>query len=86
MQKLVMDAVSLDDEIDEELLRKAARDWYQIERQADMPSLVNRVQPIRERTQKEEPKTKEQELIRHLETISPGAADAIVWRCRAVKR
>ncbi|MBT2616601.1 replication initiation and membrane attachment family protein [Bacillus sp. ISL-78] len=71
MQKLVMDAVSLDDEIDEELLRKAARDWYQIERQADMPSLVNRVQPIRERTQKEEPKTKEQELIRHLETISP---------------
>jgi replication initiation and membrane attachment protein len=66
-----MDAVSLDDEIDEELLRKAARDWYQIERQADMPSLVNRVQPIRERTQKEEPKTKEQELIRHLETISP---------------
>ncbi|MDQ7864945.1 hypothetical protein RCO48_39075 [Peribacillus frigoritolerans] len=52
MQKLVMDAVSLDDEIDEELLRKAARDWYQIERQADMPSLVNRVQPIRERTQK----------------------------------
>ncbi|MFD6443402.1 replication initiation and membrane attachment family protein, partial [Peribacillus sp. NPDC060186] len=71
MQKLVMDAVSLDDEIDEEILRKAARDWYQIERQADMPSLVNRVQPIRERTQKEEPKTQEQELIRHLETISP---------------
>ena len=71
MQKLVMDAVTLDDEIDEELLRKAARDWYQIERQADMPSLVNRVQPIRERTQKDEPKTQEQQLIRHLETTSP---------------
>ena len=71
MQKLVMDALTVEDEIDEERLRKAARDWYQIERQADMPSLINRVQPIKERTQREEPKTKEEEYILHLETVSP---------------
>ena len=39
MQKLTIGAV-FDDEIDEEHLRKSARDWYQIERQSDMPSLI----------------------------------------------
>ena len=50
MQKLTIGAV-FDDEIDEEHLRKSARDWYQIERQSDMPSLIQRVQPPKHRTQ-----------------------------------
>ncbi|WP_110927184.1 replication initiation and membrane attachment family protein [Bacillus massiliglaciei] len=71
MQKLVIDASIHRDEINEESLRKAARDWYQIERSVEMPSLINRVQPAVYRTQTEEPKTQEEQLIHHLETISP---------------
>lgn len=71
MQKLVLGAVSIDDEIDEEQLRKAARDWYQLERQSDMPSLIHRVQPARYRTQMEQPKTQEEEYIHYLEITSP---------------
>lgn len=70
MQKLIIGA-SFDDNIDEEHLRKSARDWYQIERQSDMPSLVHRVQPPKYRTQNEKPKTQEEEYIRYLEITSP---------------
>ena len=49
MQKLIIGA-TFDDEIDEEYLRKSARDWYQIEKQSDMPSLIYSVQPPKYRS------------------------------------
>lgn len=71
MQKLILSSVNAEDEIDEELLRKSARDWYRIERNVDMPSLVHRTQPLMYRTQVEEPVTPEEKHIHHLETVSP---------------
>ena len=71
MQKLVISSVDMSDEIDEEALRKAARDWYQIEYNEDMPSLIEKVQPYKQRTQLAMPETQEEKLIRHLETTSP---------------
>lgn len=70
MQKLIIGA-TFDDEIDEEHLRKSARDWYQIEKQVEMPSLIHRTQPPKYRTQTEKPKTQEEEYILYLETTSP---------------
>lgn len=70
MQKLVIGA-TFDNEIDEEQLRKSARDWYQIEKQVDMPSLIHRVQPPKYRTQTDKPQTQEEEYILYLETTSP---------------
>lgn len=70
MQKLIIGA-TFDDEIDEEHLRKSARDWYQIEKQVEMPSLIHRIQPPKFRTQIEKPKTQEEEYIHYLETTSP---------------
>lgn len=71
MQNLVIGSLNADNEIDEEELRKAARDWYQIEYHNDMPSLSDRVQPAILHTQTDEPKTKEEIYIRHLDTVSP---------------
>ncbi|WP_019242869.1 MULTISPECIES: replication initiation and membrane attachment family protein [Bacillus] len=70
MQSIVMRAVISDDEIDMEELRRAARDWYQIEYNQELPSLVEQVQPIKYR-HTEKPKTKEEEWIQHLEQVSP---------------
>ncbi|RFU70722.1 Replication initiation and membrane attachment protein [Peribacillus saganii] len=71
MQNLILRAVDGENEIDLEELRKAARDWYQIEHYENLPSLSDRVQPAIYLTQTAEPKTKEEQLIRHLETVSP---------------
>jgi replication initiation and membrane attachment protein len=71
MQKLVIGSVTPDQELDLEELRKAARDWYQIEYHQDMPTLIERVQPLAYRSQQKEPLTQEEQLIRHLETVSP---------------
>ncbi|RFU61969.1 replication initiation and membrane attachment family protein [Bacillus sp. V59.32b] len=71
MQNLVIGSVNAENEIDEEELRKAARDWYQIEYHRDMPSLSDRVQPAIYHDQTDEPKTKEDIYIRHLDTVSP---------------
>ncbi|RFU65962.1 replication initiation and membrane attachment family protein [Peribacillus glennii] len=72
MQKIVLGSVDADDQIDEEELRKTARDWYQIEYHNDMPSLSDRIQPALYQTQMDgEPKTKEEQYIRQLEKVSP---------------
>lgn len=72
MQKLVMDVIDPTEHIDIEALRKAARDWYQFERGDELPHLSMRVQPLTYRTMTDvEPKTKEEQLIKQLETISP---------------
>jgi len=72
MQKLVISVIGPDEQIDIDALRKAARDWYQFERGETLPNLSARVQPLKYRTMNEaEPKTKEEQLIKQLETISP---------------
>ncbi|MCZ0754883.1 replication initiation and membrane attachment family protein [Anoxybacillus sp. J5B_2022] len=73
MQKIVIGVIDPAEHIDIEALRKAARDWYQFERGDDeLPHLSTRVQPLSYRTMMDvEPKTKEEQLIKQLETISP---------------
>jgi replication initiation and membrane attachment protein len=71
MKNIVMSAVTADNEIDIEELRKAARDWYQFEHYDELPTLVDRVQPVIYHTSSSEPKSKEEELIRYFETTSP---------------
>ncbi|WP_059171589.1 replication initiation and membrane attachment family protein [Bacillus sp. FJAT-27445] len=71
MKNIVLRAVNEKDEIDIEELRKAARDWYQFEHYDKLPSLVERVQPLANREQLEEPKTQDEKLARYFETASP---------------
>jgi replication initiation and membrane attachment protein len=71
MQSLVLRAIDEKEEVNIELLRKIARDWYQIEYGDDLPSLAQRTQPLHLRTGSSEPKTEEERHIRHLETVSP---------------
>ncbi|WP_160723960.1 replication initiation and membrane attachment family protein [Bacillus sp. USDA818B3_A] len=71
MKNLILDAITPANEIDVEDLRKAARNWYQFENNEQYPSLVDRTQPPKYRIQVDEPKTKEELLVRSLETTSP---------------
>lgn len=72
MQGIVMSALDHGETVDIELLRKSARDWYQFENGNDLPSLIERKQPIQNQTMAvKQPKTKEEELIQKLERISP---------------
>ncbi|MBM7692852.1 replication initiation and membrane attachment protein [Peribacillus deserti] len=71
MKNLLLDVIDSSDEIDVEELRKRARDWYQIEYNAQLPSLSSHVQPPQLHTQSAEPKTPEEKHIRYLENVSP---------------
>ncbi|WLR50176.1 replication initiation and membrane attachment family protein [Bacillus tianshenii] len=73
MQKLVIQALNpATDEIEIDQLRKAARDWYQLEHGGDLPTLSERHQPIPTQTMRgKEPQTQEEQLVAHLENISP---------------
>jgi replication initiation and membrane attachment protein len=71
MKKLLLDALDEHDEINIEVLRKSARDWYQLDHYDQLPSLIEGTQPIRYQVQLEEPKTQEEKLIRYFETSSP---------------
>ena len=71
MKNIVISALTEDNEINIEELRKSARDWYQFQNYDQLPSLVDRTQPAVHQTQKKEPATKEEELLRYLETTSP---------------
>jgi replication initiation and membrane attachment protein len=72
MQKVVMSAINEENIIDIEELRKAAREWYQFEHGNRLPKISELVQPMEFRTMNDdEPKTKEEQLIKLLETISP---------------
>lgn len=71
MKNIVISAVTEDNEINIEELRKSARDWYQFQYNDKLPSLVDRTQPVIHQTQKDEPKTKEEENLRYVETTSP---------------
>ncbi|MEH6942417.1 replication initiation and membrane attachment family protein [Bacillus sp. JJ722] len=71
MQSIVLRAVNVDNEIDVEELRKAARDWYQIEYNQEYPSLAEQVQPAKYKSDVRKPQSKEEERIQLLERISP---------------
>lgn len=72
MQGIVMSALDPTETIDIEKLRIVARDWYQFENGNELPKLSDRIQPISNRTMTiEAPKTKEGELIKQLELVSP---------------
>ncbi|MCC3647413.1 replication initiation and membrane attachment family protein [Cytobacillus oceanisediminis] len=71
MKNIVISAVNEDNEINIDELRKSARDWYQFQNQDMLPSLIDRVQPASHQSQKKQPETQEEELIRYLEITSP---------------
>ncbi|AZB43887.1 Replication initiation and membrane attachment protein [Bacillus sp. FJAT-42376] len=74
MQNLLMDSLLPNETIDTELLRKCARDWYDFQYGKKTPKLIemNKIQPVMKRTVPEDSElTKEQMIIRQLETISP---------------
>lgn len=71
MKNLLLSALNSEQEIDIEQLRKAARDWYQLEHSQQLPKLIDRLQPVLYRSHIEETNTQEEKLIVYLETISP---------------
>ncbi|WP_040207696.1 replication initiation and membrane attachment family protein [Neobacillus jeddahensis] len=71
MKNLILGAINEHEEIDIEDLRKGARDWYQFVNYDNLPSLINRTQPVAYQIQKNEPTTQEEKLIRYYETTSP---------------
>ena len=46
MKNFILGAINENDEIDIEDLRKGARDWYQFVNYDQLPSLINRTQPL----------------------------------------
>lgn len=63
MQKVVLSSITPDDKIDLDELRKAARDWYQMENDDQLPQLVNRRQPVMYRESDGAGLSKESKLI-----------------------
>jgi replication initiation and membrane attachment protein len=71
MKNLLLGAIDSEDEIDLELLRKAARDWYQLQTGDNLPELTSRTKAVRENKTTDKQLTKEEELLDYLETTSP---------------
>lgn len=72
MKNILMNAILPDETIDQEELRKAARDWYKFEHGEKLPRLAEKVQPPMYRTiKKKEGSSQEEELAYMLEHISP---------------
>ena len=71
MKNLILSSVDENGELDIELVRREAREWFQLEKGEDLPTLsLKTLSPVL-RTVSSAPQTKEEELIRYLETISP---------------
>jgi replication initiation and membrane attachment protein len=71
MKNIVLASLTADQKIDIEELRKAARDWFQMENNDQLPELIDRIQPVYERESVQKPVTMEEKLIQYLETVSP---------------
>lgn len=71
MKNIVQDSMNMENKIDVDTLRKNARDWYTIEHYNSLPKLVDRNQSPIYQSEIDVPKTKEERLIRYLETVSP---------------
>jgi replication initiation and membrane attachment protein len=71
MKNIVLSAMTENDEIDLEELRKSARDWYQFRHSDKLPSLVERTHPALYQENMQEPLTREEKMIHYFETTSP---------------
>ncbi|WP_079510002.1 replication initiation and membrane attachment family protein [Mesobacillus jeotgali] len=71
MKNIVLSALTAENEIDIDELRKAARDWYQFEYQDQLPALLDRTHPVQYKAGIEKPRTKEEELVVYFEKTSP---------------
>ncbi|MBS4173781.1 replication initiation and membrane attachment family protein [Bacillus sp. FJAT-49736] len=71
MQNIFLSALNAEQSIDIEALRKASRDWYQLEHGNDLPKLMDRLQPLKDRTSIGNGDSREDKLIHYLETTSP---------------
>lgn len=71
MQKIMLSSLTADEQVDVEQLRKAARDWYQMEYADQLPQLVDRHQPVIHQSHVGDVNTKEAKLIHYLEQVSP---------------
>lgn len=72
MKNVIMNSIDQNDNIDIELFRKAARDWYQFRHGDELPGLLDKIQPAYSRTVKsEKQRSQEEEVIYQLEVISP---------------
>lgn len=72
MKNLVIDCIDDQEEVNLEELRRAARDWYQLEYGDELPSLVEKIQPlIYKSTDLHDMDEKERRLIEQLESLSP---------------
>ncbi|MEI5905503.1 DnaD domain protein [Bacillus spongiae] len=68
MKNIVLQAMVAEDEIDVDSLRKAARDWFQVQHGEVFPHLAMKVSHKQTVT---DPKTQEEKLIYYLENTSP---------------
>lgn len=72
MKNLLISSLNEEDVIDIEELRKAARDWYQLEHGDHLPALSRKKQPQHLRTMNDKAATtKEEKLMQGLEKVSP---------------
>ncbi|MEK3890429.1 replication initiation and membrane attachment family protein [Bacillus sp. FSL K6-3431] len=71
MQNIVLASVTADHHLDIDELRKAARDWYQMENEDKLPQLIDRHQPLNHRESNTQRDTPESRLVYYLETVSP---------------
>ncbi len=71
MKNIVLSAMTENDDIDIEELRKSARDWYQFNHEDQLPSLIERTQPPVHQSKKNEPLNREEKLIHYFDTTSP---------------
>ncbi|QFT90140.1 Replication initiation and membrane attachment protein [Bacillus sp. THAF10] len=72
MRDLMMNVIDSEDKVDLEKLRKAARDWYQLEYHNTLPKLVEKTQPLYlKQYSDKKPTTKDEQLIQQLENVSP---------------
>ncbi|MGM0903414.1 replication initiation and membrane attachment family protein [Mesobacillus maritimus] len=71
MKNIILSALTADNEVDIEDLRKAARDWYQFENQDQLPQLLDRKQPAEFQSGITNPVTQEDKLMQYFERTSP---------------
>ncbi|MBU5212524.1 replication initiation and membrane attachment family protein [Heyndrickxia oleronia] len=72
MKSLLLSSLNAEQEIDINDLRKAARDWYQLEHADGVPQLVDRIQPgLQRQAGVNDTMTQEEQLVHYLETTSP---------------
>ncbi|MET3697310.1 replicative DNA helicase loader DnaB [Bacillus oleivorans] len=71
MQKIILEAVDDDQEINLDELRNAAKSWYELKKGKHLPELVERVNQPKPPQKPEKKETKEEKLIRYLSSVSP---------------